>query len=327
MDYANPFASAAEETQAVCSVVVKVCAKEGELQYEATGKGATKKLAKQGAAARAVVHLFPQLEDKLKAAGLLDDVLTEALAATPASTKRNQCVEEWAKNNAAMVLQRHCDRQGLMLDYKYVEDGPAHAKVFNVTAIVAEEEKGKSTGSKKKAAQAMAALDALNNLGVDVNAACKELTNSEGMVEGGGGEARAKRKREGGGGEGEEVLPGKEGLDEDGYEARMMTRDRIKVLHIFCQMAKPTALSLELKVTEDGPPHNKTFTVDAIVDGESKALASATKKKLAQMQAAEAAIEELKIDVPTLVSEYLATLPAKVSIKLARAKTARMQTN
>jgi dsRNA-specific ribonuclease len=107
----------------------------------------------------------------------------------------------------------------------------------------------------------------------------------------------------------------------------MMTRDRIKVLHIFCQMAKPTALSLELKVTEDGPPHNKTFTVDAMIDGESKAVASAPKKKLAQMQAAEAAIEELKIDVPTLVSEYLATLPAKVSIKLARAKTARMQTN
>ena len=40
-----------------------------------------------------------------------------------------------------------------------------------------------------------------------------------------------------------------------------------QLLHIYCQMAKPEPLALDVKVTEDGPPHSKIFTVDCIVDG------------------------------------------------------------
>ena len=63
------------------------------------------------------------------------------------------------------------------------------------------------------------------------------------------------------------------------------------------------------------PPHQKTFTVEAIVGGQSLAKASALKKKLAQMNAANKALEELKVDIPALVQEYLATLPSKIQAK------------
>lgn len=39
---------------------------------------------------------------------------------------------EWAKSNAVMVLHQHCQRNSLSLDYKYVEDGKPHAKIYKV---------------------------------------------------------------------------------------------------------------------------------------------------------------------------------------------------
>jgi hypothetical protein len=101
------------------------------------------------------------------------------------------------------------------------------------------------------------------------------------------------------------------GSDSLSCTGRTITRDRIKLLGIYCQMAKPEPIPLELKVTEDGPPHSKIFTVDAIVDGTSRAVVSASKKKTAQMQAASKALEELKVNTAELVQQYLATLPPK----------------
>ena len=56
--------------------------KDSELKHEATGRGSTKKLAKQGAAARVVVVLFPQLAAKIKPKGLLDEVVPEVPGAS-----------------------------------------------------------------------------------------------------------------------------------------------------------------------------------------------------------------------------------------------------
>ena len=51
--------------------------------------------------------------------------------------------------------------------------------------------------------------------------------------------------------------------------------------------------------------------MDVIVDGTSRAVVSASKKKNAQMQAATKALEELNVDTEDLVKQYLATLPPK----------------
>ena len=40
---------------------------------------------------------------------------------------------EWAKSNAVMVLHQYCQRNSLTIDYKYVEDGKPHAKIYKVS--------------------------------------------------------------------------------------------------------------------------------------------------------------------------------------------------
>jgi hypothetical protein len=45
--------------------------------------------------------------------------------------------------------------------------------------------------------------------------------------------------------------------------------------------------------------------VDAVVDGISQGVASASKKKVAQTQAATLALEELKVDIPELVQKVI----------------------
>eukprot|EP00802_Teleaulax_amphioxeia_P010156 Tamp_10181.p1 GENE.Tamp_10181~~Tamp_10181.p1 ORF type:complete len:495 (+),score=131.61 Tamp_10181:52-1485(+) len=318
IDYSNPITSDAE-SGGVCVVTVKVMNKEGETQHETTGRGPTKKLAKQGAAARAVVAIFPQLEDKLKPKGLLDEMVPEVHAGTANTAVEKKDDEggdaaadpevdshEWAKNNAVMVLHQYCTRNSLTIDYKFVEDGPPHAKVYKVSAMVGDEEKGSSEGSRKKLAQTMAALAALQELKVDLTSLA-----SQGLLPCPIGAGKRKRDgEEGGDGKGLKSPRGERQSDES-YEARTITRDRIKLLGIYCQMNKPTPLTLDLKVTEDGPPHSKTFTVDVIVDGTSRAVVSASKKKNAQMQAATKALEELNVDTADLVQQYLATLPPK----------------
>jgi hypothetical protein len=140
------------------------------------------------------------------------------------------------------------------------------------------------------------------HLHFDVDRASTRATES---VQGGGSQTDSEKDQE------RESERERGGSDSRSCTGRTITRDRIKLLGIYCQMAKPEPIPLELKVTEDGPPHSKTFTVDAIVDGTSRAVVSASKKKTAQMQAASKALEELKVNTAELVQQYLATLPPK----------------
>ena len=62
--------------------------------------------------------------------------------------------------------------------YKLVgEDGPAHDPVFTSVALVGNRRLGKGTGSSKKLSEANAALNALENLGFDVNGNRLDITS------------------------------------------------------------------------------------------------------------------------------------------------------
>ena len=101
------------------------------------------------------------------------------------------------------MLKRYCQLHKLSLDYKFTEEGKAHAKIYRATAVVAEEDRGKGDASKKKAAQILAALDALTQLEIDLS-----TLGSQGLMPNGNGgeirEQRMKREREAGAGDGED---------------------------------------------------------------------------------------------------------------------------
>mmetsp|Transcript_63766 Transcript_63766/g.93365 ORF Transcript_63766/g.93365 Transcript_63766/m.93365 type:complete len:166 (+) Transcript_63766:1952-2449(+) len=108
--------------------------------------------------------------------------------------------------------------------------------------------------------------------------------------------------------------PGDEGYDPamvDVWRAAALTKDQMRLLEFYCTTSEPAPLTFELKVTAEGPPHKRTFTADAIVDGTSLAVASAPKKKLAQIEASAAALIELKVDIEALVQKYLELNPPK----------------
>jgi len=307
IDYTHPLTSDSEKGVGVCTVTVKVTNKAAEILHECVGHGNSKKLAKQGAAARAVVGLFPQLAAKLKPKGLLDEIVAEERCATAGVAKKEGQDDadvgadgdsgEFANHNAILVLSHHCERNSLSIEYKFVEQGLPHAKVFKVSAMVGDEEKGTSTGLKKKVAQTMAAIDAVRNLEIDLST----LTSNGLLAPGSAG----KRKRDGEEGEETSALksPRHDRHGIENYEARVK-KDLIKLLNFYCQTALAEPVTLELKVSEQGPPHNKTFTVDAIVDGKSIAVSSAPKKRLAQTQAAASALDELTVYIYTYTTNY-----------------------
>ena len=55
-------------------------------------------------------------------------------------------------------------------------------------------------------------------------------------------------------------------------------------------------------VTAEGPPHDRTFTCAAVIDGEELGTGTGTSKKAAEQEAARQALERLGIEAPAHVS-------------------------
>ena len=84
------------------------------------------------------------------------------------------------------LLHAHCSKNRLNLEYKVVEAGPAHARIFTVEAVIEGKLCGCGVSGKKKAATALAAQQVIESMGINV----------ENLLKGGKGSAQGKGRPE-----------------------------------------------------------------------------------------------------------------------------------
>eukprot|EP00960_Hanusia_phi_P028367 747364-Hanusia_phi.AAC.6 len=70
-------------------------------------------------------------------------------------------------NQPTKLLHAHCSKNRLKLEYKVLEAGPAHARVFTVEAVIEDEVCGYGVSGKKKTATALAAQQVIERMGID----------------------------------------------------------------------------------------------------------------------------------------------------------------
>ena len=264
---------------ATSSVMVDVVVTNEQAMVIAKGSSTctTKRAAKQRAAAQALMTLYPKIEAQLAKKGMLGPepegtpAETIDLAKVGTTRKRKLVIEGdglTALDQATDALKQHCADKGSELELKQTQEGPKHAIVFKVLVLVNGKQVALGEGAKKRPAL----INAVTAAGAALGVVLPDKLNEEPDQQAAGPRQKV------------EVTP----------------NNSTKVLGTWCTQ---NGRQVDWKFEEQGPPHLRSFKVQALVSEPGAALplvekgeGSAPKKKAAQNVASLAACAALGVE-------------------------------